>query len=141
MRMRAPCPNPECMHDTGVIRERNGQDCVFCARCDRWCYNAPKSETGKPQRRVQTREAMAPAQRARVIARDGGRCWMCGDSSAILHVGHILSVIDGKALGASEDELNDDENLVTMCEACNLGLGSKSMPLRLFLLILRARAA
>src|SRR5690242_3831364 len=45
--MRAPCPH--CGHGRGYIEVRGGQRCVFCTRCGRWCYNAPKSEIGSAQ--------------------------------------------------------------------------------------------
>jgi superfamily II DNA or RNA helicase len=40
--MRAPCPG--CGASSGMLRDRNGQATVRCARCGRFCYNAPKSE-------------------------------------------------------------------------------------------------
>jgi hypothetical protein len=51
-------------------------------------------------------------------------------------MGHLLSVADGFALGALESELYDDANLAAMCEACNAGLGKRSMSPRTYRVIL-----
>lgn len=133
--MRAPCSGCGCM--TGSVAEKNGQDTVRCARCNRHCYNAPRTETGKEQRSVTTvRNGIKPSTRFAVIERDGGRCWWC-KSDGNLHVGHILSVKDAFAAGLTDDEINDEENLVAQCEECNLGQGARPTPLRVA--ILRAR--
>lgn len=126
---------------TGRIKTCNGQDVVRCARCDRYCYNAPKVETGRETRSVSTVHAgIKPKQRARLILRASGRCELCGSRDS-LHVGHVLSVADGLEAGLTERELNDDENLVAACAECNLGMGRETMPVRLMVAILRARIA
>lgn len=138
--MRKPCPY--CDHPLGRIVERNGQDTVRCLRCDRHCYNAPRTETGRKQRSASTIHAgIKPKQRARIIMRDGARCVWCRSDDRNLHVGHIISVDVGMRSGLSDAELNDDENLVAMCEACNLGQGHEPMPLRVAISVLRARIA
>jgi uncharacterized protein (DUF983 family) len=38
--MRAACPH--CGHGKGYIEIKNGQRCVYCSRCGRFAYNAPK---------------------------------------------------------------------------------------------------
>lgn len=48
-----------------------------------------------------------------------------------MHVGHLVSVKDGTARGMTDAEINDDENLAAMCDECNLGVGSETVPLRL----------
>ena len=85
-------------------------------------------------------KAIKPKKRARILIRASGRCELCG-SRTNLHVGHILSVNSGLALGLTESDLNDDENLCAMCEECNLGIGDETVPLRLAVGILRARMA
>ena len=136
LNLRDPCA---CGSSVGTILTKNGQDTVRCLGCDRWQYNAPKTETGRKARSVSTvHEAIKPAQRARIILRSSGFCELCG-ASGNLHVGHIVSVDDGLAHGLSDREINDDENLATMCEECNLGLGAQTLPLRLAISILRAR--
>ena len=75
--MRTPCR--ACGGISGEVRTRNGQDYVFCLTCGRWCYNAPRVETGRAVRTVQSiREAISPKQRARVLVRAGGHCELCG---------------------------------------------------------------
>jgi hypothetical protein len=64
----------------------------------------------------------------------------CG-ATGNLHVAHILSVADGLKQGATEKELNDDANLVCLCEVCNLGLGSRSMPFRMAVSLVSLRMA
>lgn len=75
-KMRARCP--DCGHPDGYIVTRGGQDTVRCAKCDRFCYNAPKSETGRETRSVRTRRAVRPSQRSRVLCRDNAACFICG---------------------------------------------------------------
>lgn len=141
--LRAPCKfcaDGGVESPLGYIVPTNGQDVVRCARCDRHQYNAPKALTGKPQRHVRTRANLKPSQRSRIIERANRRCERCG-ADGILHVGHILSVEDGKRAGLSEDEVNHDENLLAECEECNLGHGDLTMPLRLAVAVVHARIA
>ena len=130
-----------CGSIEGYIVEKGGQDTVRCLSCNQWQYNAPRTETGKAQRSVSTvHEAIKPKQRARVLMRASGFCELCG-AKGIQHVGHLISVEHGLAQGLTERELNDDENLASMCEECNLGLGAETVPLRLAISILKARTA
>lgn len=129
-KMRKQCLN--CGSDVGEIRETGAQDCVFCV-CGKFQYNAPRIETGKEVRTVsRVHNGIKPNQRARIIERDNGRCVNCGKdaSMAVLHAGHIISVVEGLAAGFTEVELNDDENLVTLCDECNLGAGREPQTLR-----------
>jgi 5-methylcytosine-specific restriction endonuclease McrA len=138
--MRTPC---RCGCVEGLLFERGTQDVVRCARCKRHCYNAPRVETGKAVRTVQTvHAAIKPKQRARIIELATGRCQLCGkgpDSGATMHVAHLVSVKQGLANGLTETELNSDENLVCACDECNLGLGKETISLRLALSIQMAR--
>lgn len=137
--MRSPCAF--CLGSVGVLREVNGQDTVRCARCDRFAYNAPRVETGRAVRSVATVHAgIRPKQRSRVLERAGARCEVCGARER-LHVGHILGVAIGLQYGLDERLLNDDENLLALCEECNLGQGAAPMSLPLAIAILRARVA
>ena len=56
-----------------------------------------------------------------------------------MHVGHVVSVAEGFTTGLSDDEINDEENLIAVCDECNLGQGSQPIPLRVAIAILRAR--
>lgn len=133
-----------CACTTGKIETRNGQDCVFCFGCGRFQYNAPKTETGRKARSIQTTHALIrPATRARVLMRASGRCELCGakpnGQDGGLHVGHLLSVKDGHAHGLTDSEINGDENLAAFCAECNLGMGEETVPLRLAVAIVLAR--
>jgi len=138
--LRKPCVG--CGSDYGRIVTRNGQDCVYCEGCNRYQYNAPKTETGREVRSVQTTHtAIKPNQRVRILLRANGRCELCGrkGEEAGLHVGHLVSVKAGTAGGMSDDEINSDENLSAMCAECNLGLGQEPVPLRLAIRLVMER--
>jgi hypothetical protein len=66
--MREPCPRCGC--GDGTVAMVNGQDTVRCAECERFCYNAPRTETGRPRRSLRTRPQVSPGQRARILLRD-----------------------------------------------------------------------
>lgn len=119
-RARDPCP--DCNTYQAQLLVVGNQATVRCDSCGRFLYNAPLTETGERKRSVRTlRKGVRPAQQARILNRDRGRCVLCG-STDDLTIGHLLSVADGAALGATEHELNSDANLAAMCEGCNLGL-------------------
>lgn len=140
--MRAPCKH--CGETLGRVAEKNGQDTVRCLGCGKHCYNAPRTETGREARSVRTlRKDLKPSDRARILERDGHRCVLCGatpnDPNVRLDVGHVVSVDAGLATGLSNEEINDDENLIAQCVECNLGQGSQPIPLRTAIAILHAR--
>ena len=125
-----------CGATDALLVERRSQNTVTCARCGRFIYNAGKAETGQAPRTARTvRREVKPAQQARVLDRDHGRCVLCG-SDEDLTIGHLLSLDEGAALGASEPELHDDANLAAMCEACNAGLGRRSVSPRTYAAIM-----
>ena len=138
--MTEPCP--ECGGTLGYLTPTNGQDVGRCSECDTFIKNVGRTESGKARRTVETLHGGPPSQHARIIERASGRCELCGQRG-ILHIGHILSVADG--LVAIEDgqlterEFRSDDNLVLLCEACNSGFGRRSLPVRLFVALLRAR--
>lgn len=136
-----PLPTPcECGETRGEIRPKAGHNCLYCVGCDRYVKNVAKADTGEAPRSVSTRVDIKPAQRERIIERDAGRCMLCGRPAGqvILHIGHVLSVEEGRALGATDEELYDDENLLALCEECNLGMGRRSVSPRLALRLIRA---
>ena len=116
---RAPCP--DCGGRDGIVSTVNGQDTVRCADCARFCYNAPRHETGREPRTLGTRSEISVSQRARILLRDHGTCALCRRADVALDVGHLISVRDGKALGLLEAELFNDENLAAMCATATAG--------------------
>lgn len=136
--MREPCKwcgEPE----RGRVRESGGQTVILCAECRKAVYNAPKRETGKPQRNVKSRPDLKQGQRERILERDGGECRWCHRRDVILHVSHALSVKDALEIGIPEEVYMDDANLYAACEECNLGIGSRSMEARIFLALIQNR--
>jgi len=147
IQMRAVCTGGCKDHATGKgwtqgeSKSVAGQNTVRCTLCRKWQYNAPKSETGEEQRHIKTRDNIKAATRARILTRANGLCELCGVSSkiSILHVSHILSVDDSHCTDITPEEVNHDDNLASLCEACNLGMGKLSFNPRLYLRLLRRR--
>jgi 5-methylcytosine-specific restriction endonuclease McrA len=135
--LRSPCHRCGC--ESGRIVERGAQDCVYCSGCGTFCYNAPRAETGKEVRHVKTREAIPPRLRAEVLMRSGPQCELCHSQTRELHVAHMISLDAGRKMGMSEDDLNDEENLCAVCDACNLGIGKQPISLRLATQMVLAR--
>jgi len=104
---------------------------LYCLRCDAWQRWISKRDAGVSRRSLRSDAGITPSVRARVLARDGSRCVMCGVTSrhARLVMGHIVSARDGLALGLSDHILNSYWNLCCMCEECNSGLSDASMAL------------
>lgn len=67
------------------------------------------------------RKPISKKLRFEVFKRDGFVCQYCGahPPGSILHVDHIHPVADGGK--------NEIDNLVTSCEACNLGKGARAL--------------
>lgn len=139
-KLRTPCQS--CGSETGRLETRGNQDCVFC-ECGKYQYCAPKTETGRAVRKsTNDRKQFKPKKRARILERDGGMCKLCGAAPTIenpLEVGHIVSVKQGREFGLTDEELNDDENLLSMCKACNSGFSERTLPLGLLVRVLTIR--
>ena len=144
-KMRHPCKYEECLHPYGHIVEQGTQDCVYCDACGKYQYNAPRTDTGKKVRSIKaTHDLLSLKTRNRIFERAGLRCEMCGASvanGASLHVGHLLSVADGHSAGLTDQQINNQDNLAALCDACNLGQGARSVPLWLAVAMIRARDA
>ena len=133
-RMRAAC---RCGSNDGVIATVNGQDTVRCAKCNRYCYNAPRTETNRPRRTVRSRPQVSASQHQRIFVRDRRECFICGRRGGDLHLGHIISLRVGQLMGMTDRELFHDENLVVLCAEHNLGQGSDTLPLPFVVAMLR----
>ena len=81
--------------------------------------NSDQPTGGRRTRRAPIRARM----RFDILQRDGFRCRYCGRPGTapgvVLHVDHVIPFVAGGA--TSED------NLVTACEECNLGKGTRSV--------------
>ena len=67
------------------------------------------------------RVAISKKTRFEVFKRDGFKCQYCGahPPAVLLHVDHITPVSRGGC--------NDEDNLITSCEPCNLGKGARAL--------------
>ncbi len=134
-RLREPCR--ACgERERGQIKESGGQDVVRCASCGAWVYNAPRAETGRPQRSKRARPTLGPKRRMRILRRDEFMCQIprCPNTDSPVEVGHIVSIAEGRRAGEGRIELpvldrilNSDHNLQAQCEVCNSGLGERSL--------------
>jgi len=136
--LRAACG---CGGTIGYVVEKNGQALVFCGACDRWQYNAPKKERGLAPSDVR-RDGVTPSVRYRVMERARLRCEFCGASAAegVMHIGHLLSVEDCRGWGIPDRFVDNFANLAWLCDACNLGMGKRSLELHEALVFLCRRA-
>jgi len=118
--LRATC---SCGGETGKITERSGQDCVYCADCHRWQYNAPRVETGRKQRSLASREGITPSTRARIFARHDHACISCGarPPDIFLTLEHLISREMADKHGFLDELIDSEWNLAPMCEECNSG--------------------
>ena len=76
-----------------------------------------------------------------ILERDSSTCVRCHRFDKQLHIGHAISVRDGKLMVVSERELYDDENLLALCEECNVGQASDTLSVPFLVLVLRIRIA
>lgn len=70
------------------------------------------------------RESVSKSRRFEVFKRDGYKCRLCGRSQSdgvTLHVDHRIPLAKGGA--------NEDENLWTLCDDCNLGKSDRDLGL------------
>lgn len=130
--LRAPCI---CGSNFGSIEIRNGQACVFCARCAKWLYNAPKAERGLAPEPVRS-DGVGPRLRYEIAERAGFRCELCGADNAthLMHVGHLISERDVRRYGLPLELADHPDNLAWLCDACNLGMGARSLPVHQLIL-------
>lgn len=140
--LRSPCPYCGCTE--GTISVRGGQDCMFCASCEHWLYNAPRSETGRAVRALR-RTSLTPSKRARVLARHHNACVSCGahPPTVELVVGHLVPRTEAIARGLPEHLADHDLNLAPMCPECNAGIGRSPIAIGLMyrLLLIHLRHA
>jgi len=141
--LRKPCES--CQSGVGAYELRSGQAVVYCTCGKYQGYNASKEEQGREVRSAQSLHQIPSSQRSRILARDAARCQFCGRSAATdgvnLQVGHALPVASAVAHEIPRELLYCDDNLLTLCEECNLGMGAEPIEPRLLIQIIRARLA
>lgn len=126
--MRKPCP--ACGTPDGIVETVKGQDTVRCAWCKTFCYNQPRTESGRDIRALAKRPNISTGMRWRIFQRDGDACIICRSTDQ-LEVGHLISVADGAKHGIAFDLIHSEENLAAMCATCNNGIGDETIPIRL----------
>lgn len=131
MELRTPCTH--CNGTNGYITEKGVQDVMYCQTCDRYQYCAPRIETGKRVRTVQTREGLRPSDRGRVLARTNHTCIACGRKppDIELHIGHLISRSDADKHGFLDEIIDHHMNLAAVCAECNLGAGNTTVSVTL----------
>ncbi len=136
------CKYPECDGTEGTIETKSNQDCLTCNTCNRFQRNVSKVDSGRKPRTVKTtHDAIKTSVKNLVLHRCNGFCELCGKGPpfAILQVSHIISVEYGHDHGLTDDQINDQENLIALCDECNLGGGKECLPLRFALRVVWAR--
>jgi 5-methylcytosine-specific restriction endonuclease McrA len=115
-----------CTHTATVTRDSGPHIGEFCADCDTWIRWVPRREAGKATRSV-SRSAIKPRTRAIILDRYGHSCFTCGATApdVILHIDHLIPVELAKRYGVYDEVIEDDLNLITACEECNLGKGAE----------------
>lgn len=113
----------ECGGTTGHIITKAGQDCVYCDQCNRWHFNAPKTETGRAVRTLATRPTIKPSERARVLAAHDHACVGCGKRppEVRLELDHIIPREVADAYGMLDALIDSHWNLAPLCAECNSG--------------------
>lgn len=114
--LRRPCV--KCGEDRGRLNPSGGQDCVYCLN-GHFQYNAPRTETGKERRSLQTIRHTPPSQRYRLYERAHGRCELCGGDGP-LTVDHVLPERAGFDF-VTGSMLESDDNKMALCAECNSG--------------------
>lgn len=118
--LRSPC---QCDGTIGVVRQVGNQDTVRCVDCDRFQYNAPRSETGRKQRSLSTREGITPSQRAAVLKAFGHACVYCGKRppEVRLELDHMIPRDVAERHGMLDALIDSTHNLAPACPECNSG--------------------
>ena len=115
---------------------------VFCNCGASALYCAGRSEIGlAPRSKRGNHPSFSSATRSRILERDRWTCQECGGRppDVMLEVGHLVSNSEGKAMGMSDGELYADDNLYAVCQECNAGRSTRSVPGVMVLRLMRAR--
>ena len=122
-KLRNTCAHCNCLD--GYSIQRNGQEVVYCASCDKYAYNRPRSESGRPVKSTRSRPNIKPSLRMRVLAAHDHRCVYCGRSPAtddiVLDIDHLVPVALAKKYDLYDEVIESEHNLVPACAQCNRG--------------------
>lgn len=142
------CPKkcPKCSSQSVRIvwNHRNtNSDMAYCSVCpERTTIGyVQKSWTGAPSKPRRRPDLHVSSDW--VFERDRWTCQECGrnpqEDHVKLEVGHILSRKDGLDQGATDEEINHQDNLFASCHDCNNERGEISLPPLFVLRLIRAR--
>lgn len=83
--------------------------------CDQFLAAYPMVQKYLTPTFKERRQSLPNALRLKILERDGNRCKKCGATAeeASLEVDHVLAVVNGGT--------DDEDNLETLCQPCNLG--------------------
>jgi 5-methylcytosine-specific restriction endonuclease McrA len=132
-----------CRHCRGrnvTVTSTSGQDVVRCIDCDRFSHNAPRTETGRRQRSLSTREGITPSQRARILAVHSNACIYCGKRppEVRLELEHMIPRELAEQHGLLDDLIDSIHNLAPACPECNSGRRHAQFNANTVALMLRA---
>lgn len=135
--LREPC---QCGGAHGYITPKNGQDLARCFDCGTWQYNVPRTESGRRQRSLSTREGITPSQRARILDTHGHACIYCGKRppEVRLELEHMVPRELAEKHGVLDDLIDSVHNLAPACPECNSGQRAVTFNARSVALMVRA---
>lgn len=125
--VRLTVPRPFC-HGSELWHYEKQPNIHRCPEClaSRQSSKHDRGETHSPE----YRRTPSGNKRHRVMERHDYKCVICGarrSSNTTLHMGHCISVADGRTRNIDPELLNIDENYVPMCAACNSEQGARSL--------------
>lgn len=135
--LREPC---RCGGTTGTVTVKGGQDLLHCTDCGRWQYNQPRTESGRKERTLATREGLTVGQRARVLETHGHACVYCGKRppEVRLEIEHLIPRALAEKYGMLDELIDSADNLAPACPECNSGQRHAPFTPRRVALIVRA---
>ena len=110
----------------GFVVPRANNNALHCLACGTWNWNVSNADLGIAPEVPGARPRISEGLRMRVFE-DAGHVCLYHGGAGDLHVGHALSVSEGRQLGLGDDVLFDWWNLFAICERCNLALNSRSV--------------
>jgi hypothetical protein len=134
-----PKPCPRCEDDslaglmvlTPGVQNGARLDCALCGRKAVHWPSKAELQLAPGEKATLARRGFSVSVESRVFFRDGGRCFVCRElpdpPNNPLEVGHIVSLHDAGELGWTQEQTDDESNLLALCKRHNLGLSSTSL--------------